>query len=140
MIDVGELYGGKQYKRMPVGTEDGTGVKPITVPQVAGTEYTEVMFTAFCHDMWLQADASGIAEGESAIITVEGSLDNVGWDSLSMVTGVGTAATTVIAANGTTLFYFRDAPPAYVRVRIQPTLVSGSVFTMGIQAYFAVLS
>jgi len=135
MINVGQVYGGRQYQEMPIGTEDGTGVKPITVPLLA-TGYTEVMFTAFCRDMWLQVDTTGLLEGDSIAVTVEGSLDDTGYDNLS-----ATNVITTIITNRTTLIRFPGACPGYVRIFVDATLISGSaVAVASIQAFFAVAS
>ncbi len=135
MIDVGLTYGGKQYKTMPAGTVDLAGRKPITVPLLA-TGYTEVLFTAFCRDMYIQIDTTSLIAGDSIDITVEGSLDNVGWDNLS-----ATNVITNITTNRTTLIYFRDACPGYVRILVDATLISGSASSaVAVKAFFAVAS
>ena len=132
MINVGLTYGGKQYKKL---LSSDVGVKPIAVPLLT-TGYSEVMFTAFCRDMYVQVDAAGFTPGDSIAVTVEGSLDNAGWDNLS-----ATDAVTAITENGTTLMYFRDACPGYVRVRVDPTLVSGSTAAaITLKAFFAMAS
>ncbi len=134
-IYVGLTYGGKQYETMPAGTADLTGRKPITVPLLA-TGYTEVMFTAFCRDMWIQIDTTGLLEGDSVAVTVEGSLDESGWDNLS-----ATNVVTTITTNRTTLLYFRGACPGYVRIHADASLISGSTESaVVVKTFFGVVS
>ena len=136
MIYVGRDYGGRQYTTLNVGTEDGTGVKPISLPIALGESSTETMFTAFCHHMWIQVNTENFETGDSLSIVVEGSLDNLNWDNIS-----ATSAITTITTNRTTLLYFRDACPGYVRVRTTDlTVGSGSNAGYEILAYFAILS
>ena len=107
MINVGLEYGGGQYKTLPAGTVSTVGIKPITVP-ILSTGYTEVMFTGFCRDMWLQVDTTNLAPEDSVVVVAEGSLDDAGYDTLTMATADGTAASVTITTNTTTLLYFRD--------------------------------
>ena len=133
MIYVGKTYGGKQYVALTDAPFTDEGFKPISVPILA-TDYTEPMFTGFCRDMYLQVTAASLASGDSVIVTVEGSLDNSGYDNLS-----ATDATTTIAVDGTTLLYFRDALPGYVRVHVVGTTVD-AVDAITVKAFFAVAS
>ncbi len=122
MIQVGLDYGGRRYE-------------PIPLPLVGETGITEVLFTAFCRDLFIQVDLAGLNSGERVIFTVEGSLDNVGWDNLN-VNNVSTTITT----NGTTLIKFRGATPPYVHVVVSATAAVTSTATIGLQAYVAVMN
>ncbi len=136
MINVGLTYGGKQYKALSDATDTTTGVKPILLPIPAGEGSTEVMFTGFCRDMYIQVNTSSFETGDSLSFVVEGSLDGINWDNLSATNAINT-----ITTNRATLLYFRDACPGYVRVRTtNRTLASGSSAGYEIMAFFAIAS
>lgn len=138
MINVGLTYGGKQYKALSDATDTTTGVKPILLPIPAGEGSTEVMFTGFCRDMYIQVNTSSFETGDSLSFVVEGSLTGLAneFDNLS-----ATNAINVITTNRATLLYFRDACPGYVRVRTTNwTLASGSSAGYEIMAFFAIAS
>ncbi len=122
MIYVDRDYGGRLYR----------DVLPIELP-ITGN-YTEVMFCPFCRDLQLQVDVAGMVSGESVTITVEGSLDNVGYDNLA-----ASGLATTITENGTTLITFDGAATPYIKVKGESDVASGSEMTTTIKGFFPVM-
>jgi len=98
----------------------------IPLPLLGDTGMTDVIFCPWCRDLYLQIVVAGMGSTDEVTVTVEGSLDNENWDELN-----ATGAATTINTNGTTLMYYAEALPPYVRVRI--VWASGVLETATIQ-------
>lgn len=121
MITVSD-YGGKPYE-------------PIPLPQVVGTQYTEVMRCPLCRDLQIQLTTTGMVVGESYAVIIEGSLDNSGFDNLSVIDAI-----TTITVDRTTILESAGVVTPYVRIYIVPTLAAGSIAAIDAQATFGVIS
>ncbi len=115
-------YGGKPYA-------------PIPLPMVGVTQYTEVMYCPFCRDLQIQLTTTGMVASESYAVIVQGSLDNSGFDNLSVIDAV-----TTITEDDTTIFEVEEVITPYVRLYIVPTTVAGSIAAINAQATFGVIS
>lgn len=122
MIQVGLDYGGRPYSSIPL-------------PIIDGEDVTDVLFTAFCRDLFIQIDTTNLGSGESLTFTVEGSLNGTNFDNLS-----ATNATIDITTSGFTLVRFPGALPAYVRVAVDEVEAEDSTMGYSIEAYIAVIN
>lgn len=113
----------------------------ISLPMIGTTGYTDVIFCPWCRDLFIQADLAGLGSGDEVTITVEGSLDAVGWDDLRSIIDPSTTPTPIaISANGCTLMRFGDALPPYVRVGVDGSAGSLAAATIVLQAYIQSIS
>ncbi len=120
-VRTGGTYVGPEYTAIPLTLTEGV---------------TEVIFCPWCRDLFVQVTLAGLAaSGESIDVTVEGSLDNVGWDNLA-----ASGLATTINSDGTTLLTFRGALPPYVRISMDTSLVIVETATVTLQAYIQVIS
>ena len=114
------------------GTYVGPPYTPIPLPLLDATGITDVIFCPWCRDLFIQADVAGLGSGDEVTLTVEGSLDNVGWDDLLSVTDPATTPTPItIDTDGCTLMRFAGAVPPYVRVRATGVPATATVTLQG---------
>ena len=119
MINAGAEYGGLAYSGIPLPMTDG---------------YSEVLFTPWCRDLFVQVVVTGLQSGESITGRVEGSLDGSSWDNLNAAD-----ADTTISESGSSLLSYTGALPPYVRVQgfeIDATELATATIT----GYIAILS
>lgn len=113
----------------------------ISLPLIGTTGYTDNIFCPWCRDLFIQADVAGLGSGDEVTITVEGSLDAVGWDDLRSITDPTTTLTPIaISSNRCTLMRFPGAVPPYVRVGITGAAGVLAVATIELQAHLQIVS
>ena len=113
----------------------------ISLPTIDDTVYTDVIFCPWCRDLFIQADVAGLGSGEEVTITVEGSLDAVGWDDIRSITDPSATLTPItISTNGCTLMRFPGAVPPYVRVSVVGAAGVLATATIELQAHLQTVS
>jgi len=113
----------------------------ISLPLIGATGYTDEIFCPWCRDLFVQADVAGLGSGDEITLTVEGSLDAVGWDDIrSIIDPTATLTPITISTNGCTLMRFGDALPPYVRVGITGAAGVLAAATIQLQAYIQSIS
>ncbi len=127
----------------PSAEENYSGPPYVTIslPLLGATGYTDVIFCPWCRDLFIQADVAGLGSVEEITITVEGSLDAVGWDDLRAITDPSVTLTPItISTNGCTLMRFAGAVPPYVRVGVVGAAGVLATATIELQAHLQTVS